>query len=101
MSSAPVFGDAAAIKAARKRPCRGPVWATRYGAGPVDETCATCVHLLRRDFAKRYYKCGLRDTASDATDIRKKDPACLRWGSRDPVACMERFAAMVEADPRR
>lgn len=80
----PRFGDAAAIKRNRGAKYRGPVWALREGRGPADQSCGTCAHLRAYEGAsQRFFKCHLwGDTASSATDIRKKDPACVRWEAR-------------------
>ena len=43
------------------------------------ETCRTCAHAVRREYANVHHKCGLnrdRWTASVNTDIRLKDAAC-------------------------
>lgn len=52
------------------------------GAGPEGETCKTCAHIVRVEYAKVYLKCGLsraRWTGGGGTDIRAGDPACSRW----------------------
>lgn len=50
------------------------------GNGPIDETCGTCRHLVRK--RGRYKKCELtRDfwTNGAGTDIRARWPACEKW----------------------
>jgi hypothetical protein len=43
-------------------------------------TCGTCAHLIvTAAFSRRYIKCELRDSGSEATDIRKSWPACARY----------------------
>lgn len=52
------------------------------GTGPKGETCKSCRHLARLEFAKTYLKCGLmrnRWTGGPGTDVRAKDPACWKW----------------------
>lgn len=56
------------------------------GTGPEGETCGSCVHLVRRQMAKTYFKCGLeraRWTGGGGTDVRAKDAACRRWTKED------------------
>jgi hypothetical protein len=56
--------------------------AARPGTGPEGETCGTCKHLVRRQMAKTYMKCGLtmaKWTGGAGSDIRHKDPACSKW----------------------
>lgn len=49
---------------------------------PSGETCGACKHLRVKEYAGRYFKCALaRDTKGPATDVRKKWPACERWGA--------------------
>lgn len=55
---------------------------SRPGGGPAGETCRTCKHLCRVQYAKKYLKCGLIRhawTSSPKTDIRAKSPACQLW----------------------
>jgi len=55
----------------------GPV-----GSGPDGETCKTCKHLCRVQYAKTYLKCGLlrkQWTHGPGTDIKAKDAACWKW----------------------
>ena len=52
----------------------------RPGAGPTGKTCRDCLHLVRH---LKYLKCDLvRPTASEATDIRAKTPACQFYEPR-------------------
>jgi hypothetical protein len=48
-----------------------------------DRTCGSCVHLLLQPgVAGRYYKCELHRlgaSRSEASDVRKKWPACTAW----------------------
>ena len=54
--------------------------AAPIGSGPAGETCGTCKHATCREFAKRYWKCGLvKATGGPGTDIRLKWAACSRW----------------------
>ena len=48
---------------------------------PDGKTCKTCAFLLRvRPHDKTYFKCAIKgDTHSEATDIRLKNPACVRY----------------------
>ncbi len=46
--------------------------------------CQTCVHLVRREFSKTYFKCGLtKMTGGPATDWRAKWSACGRYDEAD------------------
>lgn len=52
------------------------------GSGPPAETCGTCRHMARVALARTYRKCGLNRanwTGGGATDVRAKDPACVKW----------------------
>lgn len=52
------------------------------GQGPQGETCGTCEHLVRKEYSKTYFKCGLTNyTGGPATDIRKGSPACQHWAA--------------------
>ena len=83
--SAPVFGDPAAIRAAREYRAsgsrRGRPWADLAGPGPADETCGTCGFLRASGgTVKTYFKCGARKmTRGPGTDVRKRDPSCVLW----------------------
>jgi hypothetical protein len=60
----------------------GHAW--RPGTGPQGETCKTCEHLVRKQMAKTYLKCGLMRahwTGGGGTDVRASDPACREWKS--------------------
>lgn len=59
---------------------QGHAW--QPGSGPAGETCGTCKHMVRRHMARTYIKCGLVKehwTQGSRTDIRARDPACLKW----------------------
>lgn len=52
------------------------------GTGPKGETCKSCGHLARIQYAKEYLKCGLMHaywTGGEGTDVRAGDAACRRW----------------------
>ena len=70
-----------ALRAARQRSLvRGH--AAPPGTGPAGETCKTCAHIVRKEFAKTYIKCELskaRWTGGGGTDVRAGDPACSKW----------------------
>ena len=58
--------------------------AAQPGTGPAGETCKTCHHLARNVMysGKAFSKCELekaRWTGGTGTDIRQRDPACLKW----------------------
>lgn len=56
------------------------------GTGPKGETCGTCAHIRRLQFARSYLKCDLMRkywTGGAATDIRARTPACRRWTRGD------------------
>ncbi|HQU16656.1 MAG TPA: hypothetical protein PLO69_11215 [Gammaproteobacteria bacterium] len=68
------------------RPVKTRGHAMPPGSGPVGETCGTCLHYAVRRSSHR--KCGLiraKWTAGPGTDIRKKDPACVKWSDRKGV----------------
>lgn len=55
------------------------------GTGPRGQTCGTCCHLVRKQYARAYLKCGLarsRWTSGSATDVRAGDPACRLWEAK-------------------
>lgn len=53
------------------------------GGGPVGETCRSCRHIVRREFAKTYLKCGLAaHTGGRGTDILARSPACALWEAK-------------------
>jgi hypothetical protein len=57
-------------------------YAALPGTGPAGESCGSCEHLVRRQMAKTYLKCGLMErgwTRGPASDVRAKTPACSRW----------------------
>lgn len=59
---------------------RGHAW--KPGTGPAGETCKTCKHYRRG----KYLKCLLMKahwTAGPKTDIRARDPACMKWERSD------------------
>jgi hypothetical protein len=61
-------------------------YAALPGTGPEGETCGSCRHLYRRQYAKTYLKCGLMQpywTGGHGSDIRAKAPACRRWEAGD------------------
>ncbi|WP_235473560.1 hypothetical protein, partial [Lysinibacillus macroides] len=37
-----------------------------YGYGPEDKRCKHCKHLFARQYARTYYKCGLRQNTNGA-----------------------------------
>lgn len=46
--------------------------------------CKECAHLIKLQYSKAYYKCGLwKVTHSKATDIRVKQAACALFELRD------------------
>lgn len=54
--------------------------------GKEGDTCGTCIHAYYKGgTVKRYYKCAIAQraaTGSSGTDIRLKDPSCVRWEKR-------------------
>lgn len=57
-------------------------YAATPGTGPDGETCKSCRHYVRRQFAKTYLKCGLMAhawTGGRKTDVLAASPACVRW----------------------
>lgn len=92
--AAPVFGDRAALAAARPAPNyraqrarmvtlgRHPTGFALAGADHPGQghTCGDCAHHYVRQLAGRYHKCDLiRATGGPASDIRVRWPACEHW----------------------
>lgn len=58
------------------------------GTGPEGETCGSCAHLVRKQLAGTYLKCGLnrdRWTGGGKTDVRARDAACKAWASAETI----------------
>lgn len=70
-------------KRAKRRAAETPRgYAFTPGTGPEGETCKTCAHCKRFEFAKAFHKCAKASTAwthSRRTDIRVASPACKFW----------------------
>lgn len=52
------------------------------GTGPAGETCGSCQHIARRQWAGTYMKCALNQakwTRGPGSDVRARDPACEKW----------------------
>lgn len=62
----------------KKPPCTpSPI-----GTGPAGETCRTCKHLARIQYANTYLKCGKMRavwTGGAGTDVRAGWAACREW----------------------
>ncbi|WP_375408557.1 hypothetical protein [uncultured Methylobacterium sp.] len=57
-------------------------YAALPGTGPAGETCRSCAHLVRKEMAKTYLKCGLMRphwTGGTGTDVLARAPACRNW----------------------
>jgi hypothetical protein len=57
-------------------------YAWKPGTGPAGETCGSCKHLVRKQLAGTYLKCGLMEavwTGGAKTDVRSRSPACAKW----------------------
>lgn len=83
---ADLFNLDRALTPAERRRLRGGQppkgYAAPPGSGPTGETCKSCLHLVRREKAKTYLKCGLMQqgwTGGAGTDVRASSPACSRW----------------------
>ena len=76
-------GDRVRVIANAKRKDPEPAgYAAPPGTGPEGETCASCRHYVRREFAKTYLKCGLNAakwTGGRKTDVLARSPACRLW----------------------
>lgn len=73
-----------------------------FGEGPPNARCATCAHLLVREYARRYYKCALRKvTGGPATDHRKNWPACGKYQPKEGRHEEETEAGNPGADERQ
>lgn len=60
-------------------------YAAKPGTGPEGETCKTCQHCKRHDYANTFYKCLLMEpywSHSITTDIKLRSPACEKWERR-------------------
>jgi len=63
-------------RAYRRRPYHVDV-----GVGPLGTTCKTCRWLVKRQFSKTYFKCGLwKITHGPGTQIATTDQACRFYG---------------------
>lgn len=94
MSNLDLFGNPVDVQALMDAPITGPKkrkptlprgHAALPGTGPAGETCKTCAHLERVEFAKTYLKCGKMRahwTGGPGTDVRAKDAACSNWSYR-------------------
>lgn len=73
----------ALMKRARKnREPKPNGYAALPGTGPEGETCKTCKHIYRRQYAKTYLKCGLMRahwTNGKSSDIKAGSSACKHW----------------------
>jgi hypothetical protein len=62
---------------------RGHAW--QPGTGPEGETCKTCRFISHKRMGNTYIKCGHPSapkwTGGPGTDIRARDPACIKWES--------------------
>lgn len=59
--------------------------AAQPGSGPAAETCGSCASLIFKSGARKYFKCRLtmsRWTGGAGTDVRRRDPACIKWTAR-------------------
>lgn len=76
-----IFGNAIAVDTISKKGSETIKSRFRKAYGFDDEHfCKDCRHCIFKERDRRYYKCELMGTsASEATDIRLKDPACSRW----------------------
>jgi len=55
------------------------------GTGPAGETCKTCRHYARIQYANTYLKCRLMEhawTSGPGTDILAGDKACRYWEAK-------------------
>lgn len=50
-----------------------------YGEGPEGAKCRTCKHFGYKQYANRYYKCGLRGKDGARTDHNFYWPACRKY----------------------
>lgn len=88
----PEFRNAEPVKHPRDRAHPYPP-----GSGPPGQSCGTCAKLCERVFRKTYFKCHVLKrfwSAGPATDVRKKDPACMAWEPRidkvEPISTRQR-----------
>lgn len=89
-----MFGNEISVAEARallastkkgRKPTQPKGYAALPGSGPEGETCRSCKHIARIEYAKTYLKCELMRshwTGGPGTDIRAKSPACSRWEAR-------------------
>jgi hypothetical protein len=83
------------------------------GSGPPGQSCGTCAKLRARTFNRTYFKCNVLKkfwSAGRATDVRKKDPACICWepwiDKVEPISTTQRahpgeFPRLAESSPMR
>lgn len=51
-----------------------------FGHGPDGERCKNCVHFIRKEYSKTYFKCEFRgNTNGPGTDHRANWPACGKF----------------------
>jgi hypothetical protein len=73
----PRVRETGTLRDEKGRTRRHKPWWMLLGAGPADQTCASCTFLRRNGHEGEYFKCGRQlITNGPGTDIRKKDPAC-------------------------
>ena len=79
-----IFGGETPVEELGQRPPRETIKSAFRRMYGYDEShrCGDCRHCEAHFRQKTYYKCRLMGiSASEATDIRLKDPACKRWES--------------------
>ena len=84
LAAGPMLTELQRKQLARSRKKTG-LYAAQPGTGPESETCGTCAHLVRKQMAKTYLKCGLckaQWTGGGGTDIKARSPACSKWEAR-------------------
>lgn len=77
---------------AKARSLKKGLYADYPGTGPKDETCGSCKHLVRKQMASVYLKCGLCRqwwTGGGGTDIKARSPACSKWTAEDHASTPE------------
>jgi len=78
-----LFGGTELARSTSSATVQAQGYAAAPGTGPVDETCGTCLHCVRKGrFERHWFKCQLmraRWTACRSTDILVSSPACERF----------------------
>ncbi len=75
-----LFGEIVEVKGVLRSTRKLKTMQELYGC-KENKICKTCMHLFKLEYHdKTYYKCELwKMSNSQATDIRLKNKACMKW----------------------